>query len=144
MANHFAQLQTELERLGFEFVSRNTSGGETWTHPHGVSKVIYPGIKEHLHRQVLRECEKALGVKQVTNKRKVAQVKDRQQKQRVIDRRETEARIAWLEARIRELELANQLRRLDATKQQLLKDRMRELSELQRLMQTVPTVGGAA
>lgn len=143
MANHFAQLQVELERLGFEFVSRNTSNGETWTHPSGISKVIYPGLKEHLHRRILRECEKALGVEAKTNKRKVAQIKDRQEKQRDIDRRETEARIAWLEARIHELELAASLRRLDARKEQLLHERLRELDQLRSLMQTVPTQAGA-
>lgn len=144
MANHFAQLQTELERLGYEFVTRNTSGGETWAHPCGHSKVIYPGLKENFHRTILRECEKALGIKQQTNKRKVAQIKDRQVKAREIDRRETEARIAWLQARICELELANQMRRLDAKKRDLLRERLAELAQLEALMRQVPTVGGVA
>lgn len=143
MANHFAQLQVELERLGYEFVSRNTSGGETWAHPSGHSKVLYPGLKEHTRRSLLRECEKALGVRRQTNKRKVAQVKERQASAREVTRRENEARIAWLQARIRELEMADSMRRLDARKRELLRERLAELQQLQRLMTQVPTSGGS-
>ena len=142
MANHFKQAQADLERLGFEHVSTNTQGGQTWAHPTGHCEVIHPGIKEHQHRSLLRDCRKATGVKTVTNKRNVAQVKDRQAKQRATARHELEARSAWLEARIRDLELAASLRTLTTRQQRTLRERLTELGEIRTLMQSIP--GGAA
>ena len=139
MADHFRQAQTELECMGYEFVSRNTRSGETWTHGCGHSLVIYPGMKEHAHRSILRDCQKALGIKQQTNKRDVAKVKERQAKDRERQRQEMQARAAWVEARIRDLEMAGQMRALTAQQRQLLNERMAELAELRRLMSQVPT-----
>lgn len=139
MANHFKQMQVELERMGYEYQSRNSKGGETWTHGCGDSVVIYPGMKEYTHRLVLRDRMKAVGISQQTNKRKVDQIKDRQSKQREIDHREMEARSAWLAARIRDLEMAASMRVLTAKQQQLLTERLAEWRDLQRLMTQVPS-----
>ena len=138
-SNHFKQLQVELEHLGYEYVSRNTRGGETWEHPAPHSLVIYPSMKEDAHRSVLRSCKKAVGVKTETNKRNVDQIKDRQAKDRDNRRAENEARIAWLQARIADLEMAATMRALTAKQQQLLDERLREVAELRRLMSQTPT-----
>lgn len=139
MADHFRQAQVELERLGYEYQSRNTKGGETWEHGSGHSVVIYPGMKEHTHRVMLRDCRKVAGVKAEHNKRKVAQIKERDTKRREIDRREAEARKAWLEARIRELDMASRVGQLTPKQRQLLNDRLRELRELDQLMRSIPS-----
>lgn len=137
-SRHFRQLQVELERLGYEYVSTNTQGGETWEHP-ADSLVIYPSMKEDAHRRVLRSCQKAVGIKQATNKRKVNQIKDRQAKQREQDRREMKERQAFIEARIRDLEMADRLHGLTPAQRQMLNDRLRELADLRRLMSETPT-----
>ena len=132
-SNHFKQMQVELERLGYEYVSTNTRGGQTWEHP-SHSLVIYPSMKEDAHRSVLRSCKKAVGVKEETNKRNTEAIKDRQAKAREVNRAENEARMAWLAARIRDLETAASMRALTHKQQQLLNERLRELAELDRLM----------
>ena len=137
MANHFKQVQAELERMGFEYVATNSKGGETWAHPNH-SLVIYPGMKEHTHRLVLRDCMKAVGIAQETNKRKVDQIKDRQAKQREIDRREAEKRQAWLEQRIADLETARAINGLSREDDQRLREYLREQDELRRLMSVTP------
>lgn len=137
MADYFKQIQVDLERMGFEYVMTNSKNGQTWKHPLR-SVVIYPGMKEHTHRNLLRDIRKALGVHTETNKRKVAQIKERQAKQREVDRREAEIRLAWLDARIRELELANSMRQLTAKQRDLLNERLREREELRRLMSDTP------
>lgn len=138
MANHFKMMQVELERLGYEYQSTNTSGGETWAHSNGHSLVIRPGLAEHAHRSLLRTCRKAVGMSEKTNKRKTAQIKDRQAKKRETDRREIESRLAWLEARIRDLETAAAMRQLTARQQHLLRERLAERQALQRLMTDAP------
>lgn len=138
MANHFKQAQVELERMGYEYVSCNSQNGETWAHSCGDSVVIYPGMKEHTHRLMLRDRRKAVGIKADTNKRHVDKIKDRQAKQRETERREQEARKAWLEARIRDMEMANTIHGLTAKQRQLLNERLRELADLRRLMTQTP------
>lgn len=138
MANHFKQIQVELERMGFEYTSTNSKGGQTWTHP-AHTQVIYPGMKEHTHRLALRDIRKALGIKVDVNKRNTDNIKERQAKERDIKRAEWEAHQAWLEARIREMETANSIHGLTPKQQQLLDQRLRELADLRRLMSQTPT-----
>ena len=139
MANHFKQVQVELDRMGYEFQARNSKNGETWTHPCGDSVVIYPGMKEHTHRLVLRDRRKAVGIKVETNKRNAETIKDRQAKNRSADLAEKQVRMAWLKARIRDLEMARAVQALTEKQHQLLNERLREFNELQRLMGQPPS-----
>lgn len=137
MANYFRDMQTRLERIGFEYVATNSKGGETWEHP-AHTLVIYPGMKEHTHRNILRDVLKAVGIKQETNKRNVDQIKDRQAKQREIDKREVEKRNALVEQFIADLETAKAIRGLTAEESQRLREYLREQEELRRLMSDTP------
>lgn len=139
MANHFKQVRVELERMGYQYEARNSKGGETWSHPCGDSVVIYPGMKEHTHRLVLRDRRKAVGIKVETNKRQVDHIKERQAKDREAKRAAAEIRLAWLAARIRDLEMAATVRALNAKQRQLLDERLAELRTLQHLMSQSPT-----
>lgn len=138
MANYFRQMQAALEHMGYEYVSRNTKGGETWTHI-SHSLVIYPGMKESAHRSLLRDCLKATGQKIETNKRNVDNIKDRQAKQRETEARERAAHATWLENYIRETETAGAINGLTSEERQLLNARLRELAELRQLMSQTPT-----
>lgn len=139
MSRHFKEFQTELSRMGYEYVSRNTNGWETWEHGNGHSLVINPSLNEAQHRNMLRFCQKAVGVQVSTNKRKVTQIKERQGKERDDKRQEMQARQAWLEARIRDLEMAAALERLTAKQEKLLQERLRELAQIKGIMSQIPT-----
>ena len=132
-------MQVELDRLGYEPTIRNTKGGETWEHPCGHSLIIYPTLKEYQRRNILRDCNKALGVKVGANKRNTSNIKERQATARETVRAENDARVAWLHARIHDLEMAALMRELSAKQQRLLNERLRELSELRQLMSQIPT-----
>lgn len=135
------QTIAELEKLGFDYLWRNSSGDYVYVHPDDPAQTevkVSPSLHEHAAKGILARCRRIAGLGPVIVKRRAENVKERAQAER--DR--AEQRLAWAlqkQARL-ESDRADQawLERI----RELVEHRRAELAALHRGMTGSPQ-GGA-